>query len=223
MIDPVAATAATALAGPVASKAVSQAEFLQLFVAQLQHQDPLSPLEPNELTAQLAQFSSLEQLTAINTRLDGLAGSARQANSAAVLGLIGKEIAFDGSQLALADGRAPEVAYTLGQGAEKVTATVRDASGKIVRVVELGGQAAGPQTFRFDGKSDAGTALPDGTYQLEVAALAKGAKAPAPVDLTTRATVDGVDLTGDSPVLLAGSLRIGLEQVRAVHSAGTGP
>jgi len=217
MIDAVASSAAAALTAPAAaSKAVSQTEFLQLFVAQLQHQDPLSPLEPNELTAQLAQFSSLEQLTAINTRLDALAGTARQTNGTALLGLIGREVRLDGSRVALKGGDAPEASYTLAQ-AEAVTVTVRDAGGKVVRTLDLGRQSAGEHIFRFDGKNDAGTALPDGTYALEVTA------GKVPVALTISATVDGVDLTADPPVLLAGGLRVGLDQVHEVHTTGTRP
>src|SRR5204863_8644147 len=101
---------ATATPGGVPkNQAVDQKQFLQLFIAQLQHQDPLSPLEPNELTAQLAQFSSLEQLTGINTRLDTLASVSKQANSAAVLALLGREVNFDGSQVPVPKGQASAV------------------------------------------------------------------------------------------------------------------
>ena len=216
MITPVASGAATAVSA-AATKTVSQAEFLQLFVAQLQHQDPLSPMEPNELTAQLAQFSSLEQLTGINTRLDTLAGSARQTSGSVLLGLIGKEITFDGSRLSVTGGKAPDVGYTLAQPAAKVTATVRDVAGNVVRVVDLGTQRAGAQSFHFDGKTDSGATIPDGTYSLEIDA---GSTA---LDLTSKATVDGVDLASDPQALLVGTLRIGIDQVREVHTAGTRP
>ena len=220
MIDPVAGGTAAVAAGTAATKTVSQAEFLQLFVAQLQHQDPLSPMEPNELTAQLAQFSSLEQLTGINSRLDTLTGSARQTSGSVLLGLIGKEITFDGSRLAAVGGKAPDVSYTLSQSAAKVTATVRDAAGNVVRVVDLGAQNTGEHTFHFDGKTDTGATIPDGTYALEITA---GTKTPTPLDLTAKATVDGVDLASDPQALLVGNLRVGIDQVREVHSAGTAP
>ena len=223
-IDPVATTAAQAVAGTAPAKpAVTQDEFLKLFVAQLQHQDPLSPLEPNELTAQLAQFSSLEQLTAINSRLDGLAGSARQANGSALLGLIGKDVLIDGSRMVVTGGTAPEVSYELSDAATAVTATVRDAGGNVVRTVDIGAQAKGTHTFEFDGKTSDGRALADGTYRLEITAAAKGAKVATPVALTTRAQIDGVDLASDPPALLAGSLRIDLDQIREVHSANDRP
>ena len=53
--------------GGVASSAVNKDEFLKLFVAQLKNQSPLDPLKGHEFIAQLAQFSSVEQLTNLNT------------------------------------------------------------------------------------------------------------------------------------------------------------
>lgn len=50
----------------VGSSAVSKDEFLKLFVAQLKNQSPMDPLKGHEFIAQLAQFSSVEQLTSLN-------------------------------------------------------------------------------------------------------------------------------------------------------------
>src|SRR5262245_6854574 len=82
-------------AGLSANQQISQQQFLTLFIEQLKNQDPLSPLQPDQLTAQLAQFSSLEQLTGINTRLDALAGTAKQTTSSTLLALLGKQVRVD--------------------------------------------------------------------------------------------------------------------------------
>ncbi|TMB41454.1 MAG: flagellar hook assembly protein FlgD [Deltaproteobacteria bacterium] len=209
---------ATATPGGVPkNQAVDQKQFLQLFIAQLQHQDPLSPLEPDQLTAQLAQFSQLEQLTGVNDRLDKLAGQSKDSGGAALLNLLGKRVSFDGSTLVVQGGKTPTVRYTVPESADKVTATVRSSDGTAVRVVDLGAQGTGQHTFAFDGKGALGTVLPDGSYRLEIAASKKGQTTPTSFSLLTEATVDGVDLTADPPALLVGGNTISFDQVRQVH------
>jgi flagellar basal-body rod modification protein FlgD len=55
--------------------------FLQLLVTQLQHQDPTSPQADGEFIAQLAQFSSLEQMTAMREALDSLSATAKEGTA----------------------------------------------------------------------------------------------------------------------------------------------
>ncbi len=64
-------TAATATA-PNRDTALGKDAFLQLLVTQLRHQDPTQPKADGEFIAQLAQFSSLEQLTQIQKTLDAI-------------------------------------------------------------------------------------------------------------------------------------------------------
>src|SRR5438067_12335918 len=105
---------ATATPGGVPkNQAVDQKQFLKLFIAQLQHQDPLSPLEPDQLTAQLAQFSQLEQLTVANDRLDKLAGQPKDTRGAALLSLPGKRVSFGRGTLMLQAGAPPAVRCTV--------------------------------------------------------------------------------------------------------------
>jgi flagellar basal-body rod modification protein FlgD len=212
-----AGTPAAGLVPP--GQAIDQQEFLTLFLAQLQHQDPLSPLQPEQLTAQLAQFSSLEQLTGINTRLDTLTGASRQTTTSAMLGLIGTQVRFDGGALTVRGGEAPAVTYRLEDAAQKVTATVRAADGTVVRVVDLGPVPAGAHEFRFDGRDAAATPLADGTYRLTITTTAPGAAEGTPVPLVSTALVDGVDLASDPPALLVGGERVTLDRVREVRAA----
>ena len=54
----------------IGGSAVNKEEFLRLFVTQLKNQSPMDPLKGHEFIAQLAQFSSLEQLTNLNTTFE---------------------------------------------------------------------------------------------------------------------------------------------------------
>ena len=62
--------APSALAG--AGGKMGKDEFLQLLVAQMRHQDPLNPMDGQQMAAQLAQFSSVEQLVSANDQLDAI-------------------------------------------------------------------------------------------------------------------------------------------------------
>lgn len=201
-----------------ANQQVSQQQFLTLFIEQLKNQDPLSPLQPDQLTAQLAQFSSLEQLTGINTRLDGLADATKQTTSSALLGLLGKEVRVESGQLAIHGGDVARTTYKLDESADQVSVIVTDATGKVVRTMRLGAQAAGPHELAFDGKGDDGLTLADGSYKVQISALAAGTQAPTSVPVTTFAVVDGVDLESDPPALLVGDARIPMDQVREVRA-----
>jgi len=221
MTGPIASALATQPAqtvlepGATAKKnaGISQGEFLTLFITQLQHQDPLSPLEADQMTAQLAQFASLEQLTGINTRLDQLSVLSQQG----LLSMIGREVAFGGGSIAVQDSEASAVNYELEENAARISATVRNEAGEVVRVVELGSQEVGRHTFQFDGKDAAGKVVPDGQYRVEITAAATGDGAPKQLDLSIRDTVDGIDFSVDPPVLLVGGLRVPLDQVHEVR------
>ncbi|MEW6719474.1 MAG: flagellar hook capping FlgD N-terminal domain-containing protein [Thermodesulfobacteriota bacterium] len=76
-------------------KTVGQDEFLMLFVTQLRFQDPLSPLDSSEFTSQMAQFSSLEQLTQINDGVAVLAASQNSLQNAYLTGLIGRKVGYE--------------------------------------------------------------------------------------------------------------------------------
>ena len=81
--------------------------------------------------------------------------------------MIGKTVLTAGNVLELgAEGAIGGI--SLDAAAERVTVTIKDASGKVVQTQELGKQAAGVVNFVWDGKSDAETALPTGNYTFAV-------------------------------------------------------
>ncbi len=82
--DPAAAASQTSAAS--SAEALDYDSFLRLFVAQLQNQDPMNPMEGTEYTAQLAQFSSLEQAIKSNEKLDGLMSQLSLSQANALIG-----------------------------------------------------------------------------------------------------------------------------------------
>ncbi len=69
--------------------------FLTMLVAQFQNQDPLNPMDGTDFSAQLAQFSQLEQLIGLNEAMDGLSGVLGNDSQDNVLDYIGKTVVGD--------------------------------------------------------------------------------------------------------------------------------
>lgn len=148
----------------------SSDEFLRLLITQLEHQDPLNPLDDRDFTAQLAQFSSLEQLKEIRNALLDLGGIQQGLVNAQVLNLLGRTAVVSGvNEIHLAGGNADGIVVDVSTGAETVDVVVTDSAGQVVRT--LGAPAtAGRHEIAWDGKDDQGNALADGAYKVEVRA-----------------------------------------------------
>lgn len=195
---------------------LGQTEFMSLLVAQLQNQDPLNPMDSADFSAQLAQFSSLEQLTQINGKLDSLGQKDPTATPTFdPVGLIGRTISANGSGVNVTSGDASALEYTLGD-AGKVTIEVRNSSGKVIGSAELGQVAAGTHTLDLDDVAKFAD-LGDGDYS--VAVRVQTGSAPASnVKTQITGTVSGVDLTTNPPTIRVGALEIPLGDVREVRA-----
>ena len=147
---------------------LDQDAFLTILVAQLTHQDPLNPMEDTEMTSQLAEFSSLEQLTSINDGITNLAASKQQTDMLSAVSFIGKEVKAEGYKISLEDGNASSIYYGFGETVSGIMMNIYDAEGAIVRTIELGSKEAGSYQYEWDGKNDAGELLPDGQYGIGI-------------------------------------------------------
>ncbi|MDH4205381.1 MAG: flagellar hook assembly protein FlgD [Desulfobacteraceae bacterium] len=145
-------------------------QFLKLFIAQIQHQDPLSPLDSAEFTAQLAQFTSVEQLYGMNSRLadieETLNGQNEQRDD---LGFIGKTVKADDNTMRVDNGTVQSGSYTI-DGSGDVTIDVYDSQGLIVRTFYQGWEDKGEHDVNWDGRDDTGELVGDGTYTFEITA-----------------------------------------------------
>ncbi|MGL5700275.1 MAG: flagellar hook assembly protein FlgD [Kluyvera sp.] len=153
-----------------------QSSFLTLLVAQLKNQDPTNPLQNNELTSQLAQISTLSGIEKLNTTLGSISGQIDSGQSLQASSLVGHGVMITGSIILAGKSSSGESVDTtpfgmeLPQAADKVTATITDSSGKVIRTLNIGAQSAGVHTFTWDGKLEDGTAAPDGAYSVNIAA-----------------------------------------------------
>jgi flagellar basal-body rod modification protein FlgD len=215
---PVNAPAYAPTASAQASKNLSADfdQFLTMLVTQLQNQDPLSPLDTNEFTAQLVQFASVEQQIQQNANLEQLISLERQGLSAMMTSFLGQSVEIPGNQLPLQGGAAAG-SYVLASDAASVTLAMKDASGKVVATLP-GETTAGRHDFKWDGESASGKTLPDGLYTVEVKALDKAGK-PVPVQTSVQGRVTGLGYENGETLLLIDNAWVGADEIIALRAA----
>ncbi|MBN2467891.1 MAG: flagellar hook assembly protein FlgD [Deltaproteobacteria bacterium] len=152
------------------SKTLGKEDFLYLLVNQLKAQDPLNPMESTEFTAQLAQFSSLEELGQINDSLEYLQLYQASSNNAQAVGFIGREVEAIDNALVIDDGTADDIHFNLAGDADAVFGLIYNSDGQVVRILEYGGYSSGKHDVSWDGRDNAGGRLPDGEYTVELSA-----------------------------------------------------
>ena len=180
-----------------------QSSFLTLLVAQLKNQDPTNPLQNNELTTQLAQISTVSGIEKLNTTLGSVSGQLNNNQSVQASALIGHGVMIPGSKILAGKEATTPFGVELQQAADKVTATITDNTGKVVRTLDIGGLSAGVHTFTWDGTMTDGSTAPDGAYNVAINATNGGTQLVAqPLNF---AMVNGVTLSNGKTLLDLGT------------------
>ena len=199
-------------------------EFLRLLVTQLSNQDPLNPMDGQQFAAQLAQFTSVEQLVNINGSLEGqkeMYGLLSQnVNSGVAAGLLGRHVEADANQVTWNGEEPVDLGFTLPDDAAKVTVTVKNSAGATVRTMELGGYDEGSHAAEWDGRDDDGQQVAEGTYTFSVEArdASDGAVEATPY---VGGHVDRVTFGQDGIQLWIGDTRLPMSAIRTVSEAKT--
>jgi len=149
-------------------------DFLQLLVTKLQHQDPLKPMDDEDFIAQLAQFSSLEQMNNIS---EGIATSNKwdflqmqSLNNVMASGLIGREVTADFSGLYVDATNQPVISFTLSEPAARIEFEVRDEQGNLVTTITSEDVPMGIGSVKWDGKDSFGNRVAEGYYTVSARA-----------------------------------------------------
>jgi len=160
--------------------------FLSLLMTQLQNQDPTSPLDSNQFTSELVQFTSVQQQIDTNSDLTQLIQLTQASQVEQSAAMIGKPVTVTSSQLSLQDGTAAINFDTTT--AEPVGIAIYNASGVQVQTATLT-STAGANTWTWNGQNASGTTMPDGAYTVTVNAIGvNGATSAVPFTVTGTAT-----------------------------------
>ena len=186
--------------GQVTNRAneLGKEDFLYLLVTQLRNQDAMKPVDSYEFVAQLAQFSSLEQLQGMKKGMDTALNMQKNAFSLQAAQLIGKAVKVETNALEFR-GKPVEIPYELAEDAD-VLVSVYDSKGELKKTIKAPHQSKGENRIQWDGKDDSGKMVDTASYRFEILALNQE-KALVGAKGFKKSEVAGVKLDGNSVLL----------------------
>ncbi len=198
----------------------SKEDFLKLLVVQLQNQNPLDPMNPEDFAAQLAQFSSLEQLISINTVLKDSQNSdiilAQSINNSLTAALIGKGVKIVGDTIEHISGETKKIEFDLAEDAINVAVEIKDINGLLIKRISETDFNKGKNSIIWDGENTAGAAVNSGEYVIKV--IAKN-KLGGDVELINYVSgkVTGVRFDENGASLIVNGRAVDFSEVREVY------
>ncbi|UBM23957.1 flagellar hook assembly protein FlgD [Pseudomonas sp. p1(2021b)] len=199
-----------------AGSALGKDAFLQLLVTQMKNQNPLDPQENGEFVAQLAQFSSLEGIQALNQSVNGILSGMGSSQALQASSLVGRSVIVQNDKAVVDTTKSFTGQVVLPQNITEGKVTIKDKDGNVVKTIELGAQKAGTADFIWDGTNDKGEKVDPGNYTFAASTTVDGKS----VTLATLlpATVNSVSFQngGEMMLNLAGIGKIGISKVTTI-------
>jgi flagellar basal-body rod modification protein FlgD len=189
--------------------------FLTLLTTQIKNQSPTDPLDTNQMTNQLVQFSSVEQQIAMNQNLQRLINLEQASQLTASAPLIGQKVEVEADQITLQGGTGA-LRLPAADASQMAQITIRGSGGRIIRqdTVQLGSAAS---NWSWNGRGADGATVPDGAYKASVTGFGAGGKVEA-LPFTTVGTVTGAERAGGDLKLILGQLQTSFDKLRSVRS-----
>lgn len=206
------------------TKSLGKDDFLQLMITKLRYQDPMNPMDDADFIAQLAQFSTLEQMNNIAT---GIAASnqwdflqMQSINNSMATGLIGKDIKATYNGVYVDATNKPQITYTTDEFVTDVEFTVRDAAGNMIATLKDSNIEPGVNSIEWDGRDNQGNRVEQGYYTIEVSATNGSGQTIRP-RLSLIGTVETIVYREGAAFLRVNGTEIPLGDVTAVGSQGS--
>ncbi len=198
----------TASAAAKQETVIGKDVFLKMLVAQLKNQNPLNPMDGTDFAAQLAQFSSLEQLTNMSAQMEKLSSSIGSMVNSQLIDMIGSSVTARGNSIA-ADGTVKTLTYTLPSDIKSGDVFIYDSSSNVIAKLPIGSAKAGLNTMAWN------TSGRTGNYTFAVAGVDLQGK---PVNGTTMmsGTVTGVNIQNGTSTLVVNGQNIAFGDIVSI-------
>jgi flagellar basal-body rod modification protein FlgD len=187
-------------------------EFLRLFMAQLQHQDPFAPTSGADMVAQLAQLSAVEQAKVTNDQLAELAAQQASSASASLSTLVGRTCNANAESFQLDHvGAVPPIEVSATGPMKGASVVITNADGKELRRIQIP-DGASTSTLVWDGKDASGNPVAPGSYKISV----DSGSTASTITSRWQGRIDAVELTPDGPRLRIGGVLIAPGDIRTI-------
>ena len=190
---------------------VSKDMFMKMLIAQLQNQDPLNPMDGTQFAAQLAQFSTLEQLQNLNDTMSSIPTYMGSFSNAQVAGLIGKDATGKGNVLQVS-GSSTKISYNLPSAVASGTISIYNGDGLLVDKLNIGSQKAGLQSTIWNSSK-----MTAGNYTFEIDAKDKSGSAVT-VDKLVNGTITGVSFKNNQSYLVINGQEVAFSDVTKINT-----
>lgn len=202
---------------PKTGDELGKADFMELMLAQLNNQSPLDPQDNGEFIAQLAQFSSLEEMQGLSATVDNVVTQFRSSQALQASAMVGRSVLANATSGQMKPDGSISGVIDLPASTSSLRIDILNQSGELVKQVDLGQQFAGQVGFRWDGMSEDGEPMPYGSYSIK--AQAKYSTGTEQVQTMVSSNVDSVSLGRDGSITLnlAGVGAVPLGEVRQIN------
>jgi flagellar basal-body rod modification protein FlgD len=215
------ASTATSQIGPQANQTLMN-QFLTMLTTELKNQDPTQPTDPTQFVGQLAQFSTVEQLTQSNSTLNTISSSLNSTALGQYSGLIGQTVTAPSSSVVVPSSGSVSADLTFAvtnSSASNPYVAVTDANGNVVSTIPVSGTSG---TVTFNGTDANGNSLPPGQYNVALVAPASNGTSGATVSagtLTTNGTVSSItqDMSGNWELQMADGQLVKASSVSGIN------
>ncbi|NTW77570.1 MAG: flagellar hook capping protein [Syntrophaceae bacterium] len=191
---------------------LGQDAFMTMLIAELKSQDPLNPMEGKDFAAQLAQFSSLQQLSNLNTTMSNLPSYLQAFSNAQMAGLIGDEATASGDTVTVS-GSATNIAFKLPSNIAGGTLKIYNSSGSQVGSADLGSLKAGINSVAWNTSN-----VNQGNYTYEISAVDKSGNAVTAEKLIS-GTVTGVTFKNDTAYLTINGQEVAFSNIMSINKS----
>jgi flagellar basal-body rod modification protein FlgD len=192
--------------------------FLTLLTSQLQHQDPLNPIDTNQFTQQLVDFASVEQQVNMNTNLQTLISLQQTSEATSAMQFLGNNVTVSGASATLA-ANSPATWSLNSPSPATANVTITSSTGQIAftGTVSLN---TGTQSYSWNGQGNNGITWPAGQYSLAVNATGANGQAVT-VSTQVQGTVTGINLSQNPPQLTIGGQSYPISAIQSINNSSS--